>query len=142
LGRGLRFPSSRRYLWDRTAAGPQLLIDSQVQWAGPLRAASTHLSRASVQRGICIPRAYSGKRAYLLVQETCSHVQVATSAFASITAAAAQGAPNAKLQVTLAVSSSYKVTALIQALDRLPGDHQLLSKIFGLSRQQVKQEGQ
>ncbi|KAF6256991.1 hypothetical protein COO60DRAFT_47838 [Scenedesmus sp. NREL 46B-D3] len=27
--RGLRFPSSRRYLWDRTPAGPQVLINTQ-----------------------------------------------------------------------------------------------------------------
>ena len=58
----------------------------------------------------------------LPLQETCPHVQVATSAFASITAAAAQGVHTAKLQVTLAVSSSYKVTALIQAKDPLSGD--------------------
>lgn len=26
-GRAVRFPSSRRYLWDATAAGPQVLVD-------------------------------------------------------------------------------------------------------------------
>ena len=31
--RGLRFPSSRRYLWDRTPAGAQVLVSTQVRLA-------------------------------------------------------------------------------------------------------------
>lgn len=36
VGRGVRFPSSRRYLWDRTPAGPQVLYGLEVR--GPAAA--------------------------------------------------------------------------------------------------------
>jgi hypothetical protein len=37
MGQGFKFPSSRRYLWDRTAAAPPFLIDCKVggQHAAP-----------------------------------------------------------------------------------------------------------
>jgi hypothetical protein len=112
-GRAPRFPSSRRYLWDKTAAGPQVLVDalvSQPTTASPgfLYAAHTLVSQQAEHAAFV-----------LAVQDYLPHMQVAASTFGAISKAASSKASSLTLQLGLSVSSSNQVTALIQEHDPL-----------------------
>jgi hypothetical protein len=126
VGRNVRFPSSRWYLWDRTPAAPQVLIDLLVSrvalpaarsccvgvWSLASVAACVHeaLSSSSCLCAQTLPR---------LLQDYLPQLQVAVSAFGAINRAAASGAATLKLQLSLSVASTHQVSALIQEHDPL-----------------------
>lgn len=109
--RALRFPSSRRYLWDRTPAGPQVLIDVLVSnfGTGYIFVVAHTLAGSNSADTAC----------QTMLQDYLPHVQVAASTFGAISRAASNRASRVTLQLGFSVSSTNQVAALIQEHDPL-----------------------
>lgn len=127
--RGVRFPLSRRYLWDRTPAGPQVLVSVQVRqhgrstpWkpgVGCARQPARHSS--SAQRA----RRPPPKSRTTHNQDLLPRLSIAASALASVAdgaaAYAAVGDGSVPLRLTFAATNTYQLTGLLQGADPLAG---------------------
>jgi hypothetical protein len=120
LRAGPRFPSSRRFLWDRTPSGPQVLVDLQVR-AKAHRAPHMHAATCTVGAPgqatsvhACRPH-----RCVFTLQDLLPRLSVAVNTLSAVARAAKRGVNSVALSLSLKACGVADVEALVQEPDLL-----------------------